>query len=226
MKKNKIILVLSVGLLLSPFALVKAVEAVPLVETTTIKTPTTNNANDILDEKAKIADLKARLVKETAAIKNNFETKQVEIEKKIAAKKDITKKKLEAKAQEKVRVTLEKIYNKLNSQIIKLSQVGIKISTKIFGFENDRRDVTDAKVQYNLAKIALEKATSDVLATRMVAVSQIAKETTKETLRDLVKTAEESIKNAGSEYRKVLPLLARLEELSNVVKKIPTTTSN
>lgn len=216
MKKNKIILTLFIGLILLPLSFVMAAELTPVTETAK-----TNNVNSNAAQKLKVG-----LNKKTETIKQDFESKKIEMGKKISAKKDIKKKKLDAKAQEKVRVTLEKIYNKLNDQINKLAQAGIKISIQIYGFENDRRDVTDAKAQYNVAKIALEKATSDVLASRIVALGQVTTETSNETFRDLVKTAEESIKTASGEYRKVLPLLANLEKLSGVVKKIPATTSN
>lgn len=207
MQKNKIILILAMGLLFSPFIGVKA-ETVAPTDTTSVNGETTSPTKGTAAEKAKIAGLKAKLMKETEVIKKELEAKKLEMQNKIAEKKDVLKKRLEVKSQEKVRLALDRIYNKLNIQLSKIEAVDVKISTKIAAFEKESKDVTAAKAQYEIAKQALDKAKEELSATRMVGAEEITKETSKEALRETVKTAEETVRAIGREYRKILPLLA------------------
>lgn len=211
MTKNKIILGLSIGLLLSPLLQLRAETVVSTGATTNVPTKTISPAKDSLAEKAKLAELKVKLMKETATLKKDLETKKIEMQKKIGDKKDVVKKKLEVKSQEKVRLILDRIYNKLNAQLNKIETVDAKISTKINDLEKEGKNVTEVEVQYNIAKQALDKAKAEILATRMIGVEEVTKETSKEILRETVKTAEDTIRGIGAEYRKVLPLLAKVE---------------
>lgn len=188
MTKNKIILMLAMGLLFSPFMSVKAETATP----------------------TEIAGLKAKLMKETEVIKKDLEAKKLEIQNKIAERKDVVKKRLEVKAQERIKITLDRIYNKLNIQLNKLEAVDVKISTKITALEKEGKDVIAVRAQYDIAKQALDKAKGELSATRMVGSEEITKETSKEALRETVKTAEDTIRAIGAEYRKVLPLLINI----------------
>lgn len=218
MQKNKIILVLAIGLMFSPVFSLKA------VETTTVNTNTTTQVKikDQAKDATKIAELKAKLMKETDALRKNLETRKTEIEKKITEKKDSVKKKLEVKSQEKVKTTLEKIYNKFDAQMGKLSSVDAKLFAKLALFEKEGRDVSQAKAQYAIAKASLDKTRVEIIAARTVAVNQTSKETAKETMRDLVKNTETSIKATAEEYRKLLPLLAKVEgdNSGNVDKEV------
>lgn len=211
MHKNKIVLTLALGLLLSPFFAVQAVTA-------------TNTAPVPKIDEAKMAELKANLMKETAIIKQNIETSNAGLTKVLENTKDNTKIKLEAKAQEKVKALLDIIYTKLSSKIDKLSEVDRKILLKIGTAEAAKVDVSEIKTQYTVAKTALDKANADVLSTRMNSFEQIYIETSKETLRLLVKTAENSIKAAATEYQKLIPLLSVLNSEINKVETTTTTT--
>lgn len=222
MKKNKIILALALGLILSPMFVAKAGVTTPA---TNVTTKSEEIKKDALNEKAKIEELKAKLMKETEIMRNNLALKKAEIEKKIADTKGEIKTKLETKSQEKVRATLESIFNKINVQIGKLSQIDMKISAKIAELEKAGVNVTNAKAQYTIAKATLDKTTAEVIATRMIAMDQIGIETSKGTLRGLVKQAEESIKATGKEYMKVVPLIAQIKN-DNKVEANKTTSTN
>lgn len=223
MKKNKIILVLALGSLLSPMFVIKAEVA---TGTTTNVTPTSVEVKrDPIKDKAKIEELTAKLMKETEIMRNNLAVKKAEIEKKITDTKGEIKTKLEIKSQEKVRATLESIFNKINVQIGKLSQVDTKISAKIAELEKAGVNVTNAKAQYAIAKASLDKTIAEVTAIRMVAIDQVGVETSKGTLRGLVKQAEESMKATGKEYMKVVPLIAQIKN-DKVVEANKTTSTN
>ncbi|MFA6392617.1 MAG: hypothetical protein WCW54_00825 [Candidatus Paceibacterota bacterium] len=221
MKKNKIILVLALGLLLSPMFAVKAE-----VATTTNTPPTPEGVKrDPIKDKAKIEELTTKLMKETEIMKNNLTVKKALIEKKITDTKGEIKTKLETKSQEKVKLALESIFNKINVQIGKLSQVDMKISAKIAELEKAGINVTNAKAQYTIAKASLDKTTAEVIATRMIAIDQVGVETSKGVLRDLVKQAEESMKATGKEYMKVIPLISQIKN-DKVVEAKKTTSTN
>ena len=154
-----------------------------------------------------IADLKANVEQRVAALKTNIEARKAELEKKIIAKKDEIKKKLESKAQERIKKLLDNIYGKLNNKIEKLSEIDAKILAKINTAEVNGVNIAAAKAQYTVAKAALDKAIVDLSATKTASIDQTAIQTSKDTLRSLVKTAEDSIKAAGAEYRKIIPLI-------------------
>lgn len=206
MQINKTILMLAVVMLLSPIFTLQA------VETTT--TPKKIDA-------AKLEEFKARLKKEAETVKTNLETSKSDVEKKLDGQNSV-KVKLAAKSQEKIKKVLEKIYTKFNTQINKMQQVDEKIASRISTLEKGGLDMKDAKAQYAVAKAALDKATSDILATRMFSMEQITKEISKETIRTLVKSGEESLKNVGAEYRKTLPIMAK----ENNIKKVEEESKN
>ena len=204
MQKNKIVSILILGMMLSPIFVIQAVEI-----------PTTKNIHP--EDKAKLEELTAKLKQETAAFKNNMETSKAEINKNIEATKDVAKTKLAAKSQEKVKSLLDGIYSKLNEKFIKLSQVNLIIESKIKDAEKNGVDVSEAKNQYQIAKTALDKASADIFTTKSTLINQITVETSKETIRAMVKTAEDSIKKAADEYKKILPI---------ITSKVETETTN
>lgn len=203
MQKNKIIIILAIGIIFSPVFIINA-EVVPTATTSTNTTP----INPTID-KAKMEELKAKLMKETEIIRKNIGTSKTEIEKSILSIKNQVIKKLSVATQEKVRTILDNIFNKMNTQIAKLLQVDIKILAKINSLDKNDVNLTGAKAQYNIAKAALDKANADTLAARTVSSNQIITGTSKETLRTLVKTSEENIKKAGAEYMKIIPIISK-----------------
>lgn len=226
MQKNKIVLVLALGMMLSPLFVINGEVTTTTTANTTVNTQNQNIKRDPIQEKAKLEEMKAKLMIETEILRKNLETRKTEIEKKINDNRVEKKVRLELKAQERVRIILEKIYNKLNDQLGKLSQVDVKLLLKINAFEKEGRDVSLVKAQYTIAKTALDKAKSEILTATMISADQITKETSKETIRELVKTAEESIRTAGAEYRKILPLLAKVEGDNSVEKEVKTTNTD
>lgn len=206
MQKNKIILMLAILFLFSPFASLVAVET---IDTTAIKTTTKISESEI----KKNADaLKAQVLKErTDNLRNSLKIRELEIAKTLSRDTTNKKIKLEAKAQERIRVIINKIYTKINNQLSKLSILGARMSLKINAFEQEGKDVTALKAQYIIAKAAIEKARVESISTNTVFSSEISLEISKEDIRSLVKTTEESIRTAGGEYKKLLPLFAKLE---------------
>lgn len=142
-------------------------------------------------------------------IKADAAARKAEIKAKMDLRKGEIKIKLEAKAKERVKALLENIFKKLNGQIEKLSNIDKKIGEKISSLSSSGVDVTAMQAQYVIAQTALAKAKVDVAATSSLSIDQTDASTSKETLRSLVKTAEESIRAAGKEYKKVIPMLER-----------------
>jgi hypothetical protein len=166
-------------------------------------------------------DLKANVTKKIEDLKSNIDTRKAEITKQIEAKKSEIKTMLVVKAQENVKALLEKIYANLNSKIEKLTGVDVTILAKINASSANGIDVTSAKAQYTIARAALDKAIIDIAATKTISIDQTSIQTSKETLRALVKTAEDSIKAAGAEYQKIIPLITITTDT-----KVETTTTN
>lgn len=206
MQKNKIILVLALGMMFTPLFVTKAVET-----TTSVKTLTPNTANILQAEQNRITMIKAQLAKEADAVKQKIENRKSEIEKTITDIKDVTKKKLDLKTQQSVRTIIEKIYSNLNAQISKINKVDAKISEKINNLEKKGQNTPEIRAQYQIAKTSLQKTEAETVTTIMILIEQTSKETSKEALRVVVKIAEEGIRDTAREYRKILPLLAKAE---------------
>lgn len=200
MKINKLFLIIGLGVILIPFWGVQAV-----VSTTKTTTGTMSEA-----DKVKFDALRLKLEKESAEFKASLGTSRAEIDKKLLETKDAIKKNLDSKAQARVRVIIEKIFTKLDNQAGKISLIDTKIGQKISDLEKEGSNMSKARAQYEIAKISLSKTNSEILALRVAATEQLSKGTSKEIFRSLVKTAEESLKNTGNEYRKILPLLVKI----------------
>lgn len=205
MQKNKLILILGIGMILTPLFMIQAAT-----------TPTPLKPED----QAKIDALRASLIKETKVMKTNLGTSRAEIEKQLASTKSSTKKILDIKAQDRINILIEKIFSKFNTKIDKITQVDTKISSKLNTFEKEKKvDVSKAKEQYIIAKKSLDKTIADILATKMIITEQVTKEISKETIRTLVKSLEEEIKSTASEYRKILPLIAQSNDEAKGIEK-------
>jgi hypothetical protein len=231
MTKNKIVLVLMLGMILSPIYVLKAEDSTSVNTTGNIEVQKNNDiiknsteqrnaikttAKKYIDQKLgeiktmrdeTIANLKTNVEQRVTALKVNIAAKKSEVEKKIAAKKDEVKIKLATKAQDRVKKLLENIYGNLNGKITKLSEIDVKILAKINTAEINGTNVTAPKAQYVIAKASLDKAIVDVNATKAASIDQTSIKTSKDAIRLLVKTAEDSIKTAGAEYRKIIPLI-------------------
>jgi hypothetical protein len=246
MQKNKIVLFLALGMIFSPLFVLQAEDTstsadaganvsvqknIDIIKNSLEnRKAIINNAKDLINKRVEdikaikdttIANLKANIEQRITALKTNIEARKAEIEKKIAAKKDEIKTKLAAKAQERIKKLLENIYGKLNNKIEKLSEIDAKILAKINTAEVNGVNVAAAKVQYTVAKAALDKAIVDLSATKTASIDQTSIQTSKDALRSLVKTAEDSIKAAGAEYRKIIPLIT----LPATSTKVETETS-
>jgi len=226
MIKNKFIMVFAVALIFTPLFMIKAEETSAIGTNTSVTTTSQDIKVDPAQEKIKADEMKAKLKIESETLMKNLIARKTEIEKKINDNRTEKKIKLEAKAQLRVKTTLEKIFDKLTDQLGKLSLVDAKLSSIISGYEQKGKEVSPAKEQYVLAKAAVEKAKVEILADRMIALNQTTLQTSKGTIRDLVKTAEESIRAAGNEYRKIIPIIAQTNGGSEVENKTETKTTN
>ncbi len=142
------------------------------------------------------------------AFKKLMETRKEELAKKFAPKKGEKKVKLKDDKKEKVRIALENIFKHLTAQLNNLVSLDKRIADKINARKTAGTDVTAASAQYTVAQTALEKAKTDVAAAQALSIDQsVASTTSKTALHGLVKVAEDSLKAAGGEYRKIIPLL-------------------
>ena len=146
---------------------------------------------------------------EKAEMKVKFEARKEELKKKIEVRKGELKIKLEDKAKERVKNILANMWKMLNNQLDRLSKADARIGEKLASLKEKGLDVSKASAQYTVAQTALAKAKLDVEATSSLSSEQADTETSKETLRSLVKTASDSIKSAGAEYRKIFPLMPK-----------------
>ena len=211
MKKNKIILILAVTMMISPIFTLQA-------ETTSPNTNLTNEQKKELFLKIKNQsnkEIKINIESTKEVLNTDIEARKTEVKKIIAEKKD-AKKKLSIKSQEKVKATLEKIYTNLDASIEKLTGVDLKIMKKVATIKIVNKEVPIALAQYTIAKKALDKAITDIAATKAVSIDQTSVQTSKEAIRALVKTAEDSIKAAGTEYRRIIPLIIPGQGAGNV----------
>lgn len=136
-------------------------------------------------------------------LKNDIQEKRDELKKKIEARKNEKKQRLDEKKRENVVKALENIFKRLDGNVEKVVTIDGRLTTKINELQVAGTDVSDATALITSAKEALSKAQIDIAAAQALANEQAATSTSKEILKSLINTAEESVKSAVSSYRKV-----------------------
>lgn len=159
-----------------------------------------------------------------AKMKLEIEARKKDMLSKLTSSKDEKKLKLEAKAQERVKNSLMNIFKNLNNQINRLSKVDVKIGEKIKALKETGADTSAQEAQYAKAQTALAKAKIDVEAANSASIDQTSTTTSKEAIRSLVKVAEDSIKLAGKEYMKIIPMLPEAKVKTEVDANSSTST--
>jgi hypothetical protein len=157
-------------------------------------------------------------------MKLEIEARKKDMLSKLTSSKDEKKLKLEAKAQERVKNSLMNIFKNLNNQINRLSKVDVKIGEKIKALKETGADTSAQEAQYAKAQTALAKAKIDVEAANSASIDQTSTTTSKEAIRSLVKVAEDSIKLAGKEYMKIIPMLPEAKVKTEVDANSSTST--
>lgn len=115
--------------------------------------------------------------------------------------------KLQDASKNRIKGLLKKIYDKLTLRVNVLVEVDGKITDRINELTQTGTSTVAVSAQLLIAQTALAKARTDVTATKTITISETDSETTKDTLRDLVKIAEDSVNDATKEYRKTIELL-------------------
>lgn len=146
----------------------------------------------------------------TAAIRANREElrgeikeKRDELKKKLETFKKEKKQKLDDKKKGVVNTALKNIFARFSERIAQLTNINSRLRAKITELQAKGTDVASTVTLLTSAKTALEKAEVDVEATKTLASEQTATSTSKEILKSLVNTADESIKSAKDSYKKV-----------------------
>ncbi len=149
-------------------------------------------------------------------MRTRVENRKSELRKNLAQKNGVAKK-LDTQAATRVRTNLVAIYGKLSQKINRLSRIDSEITRKISAVAvissstaSSSAFVASLNESQKKAKALLSQARIDLESTRVVALSEIATSTTKETIRSLVSTAETSIKVAAEAYRKILTTIKPL----------------
>lgn len=118
-------------------------------------------------------------------------------------------KQLEEKAQIRVVVKLDKIFDALTEKVDRLTRVDAEITKRLAARTNT---ATVVSLQVT-AQAALAKAKLDVEAAKEASVEEVKTTTSKEALRVLVTTAEASVKTAAAEYKKVVEAMKDLPKI-------------
>lgn len=155
------------------------------------------------------AEMKNKFMENRMELRAEVKTKMTELRDSV---KEARTKNLEEEAKVRVVVKLDKIFDRLTNRLDRLTKIDAEI-TKRLSTRANTAPVVSLQVS---AQTALAKAKVDVEAAKAAAVAEVKTTTSKEVLRNLVKTAEASIKTAGEEYKKVV------EEM----KDLPRATTN
>jgi len=158
------------------------------------------------------------VVKASTELTNEQNIKQGSIEirtmilnKKIDERKNEKKTVLNTKSKDAIFPILTKIYKNLDEKVKKMEAIDSEISARMAELKKEGKDTTVTEAQYNIAKLELDKAQASVIVASTLSVKQILSSTSQGVIRDLVKETENSIKNAGNSYKKMIPLFIQLE---------------
>ncbi len=148
---------------------------------------------------------------------------KAQLDKLKADRKDEKAKKLDGDAKERVEKKISDIYKRLEERVTKLTKVDTELASRITKIAAAGIDTSAVTPLMTSAQAALSKAKTDVEATKTALAAETGTNTAKETIRALVKTAEDSIRAAGESYKKVmdavkaLPKPARPEQATSTV---------
>lgn len=131
---------------------------------------------------------------------------KVKVEAMRAAIKSARTTRLNEKAKARVEVRLNTIYEHLTKRVERLTKVDAEITTRLAS----RTDTAVALSLQTEAQTALLKAKLDIEATKAASSAELNATTSKDILRDLVRSSETSIKAATESYRKVVEVLKTL----------------
>ncbi len=160
-------------------------------ETVVTPTPTPNVK--------KVEALKENSLKIQAAIK----ARKAELEAKIKQQKEIKKQKLEAAKKALVQKKLKAIFDRLNAEATKLTAIDATTTVKINEAGAAGKDITAVSQLLVDAQSALSLAKTDIAAAKAAAMDQTNTSTSAETIKNLVATADNSLKKAVEAYKKV-----------------------
>lgn len=113
--------------------------------------------------------------------------------------KEARTKKLDDKAKGRVEIRLDNLYKMLTNRLDRLTRVDAEITKRLAG----KTDVVAVLALQASAQTALAKARVDIEATKSASLTELTSTTSKVVLRNLVNTAEASIKTAAEAYKKV-----------------------
>jgi|GEM_PF-6621621 len=171
-----------------------------------VRTGSTTKDAIMADRKARVEALKENQAK----FKTAMEARRKELSAKLKENKEARSVKLEIAAKQRINVQLGNIFNRLNQHLEKTIAIDARIAERLNAMDEEGKNVEAAAEQYVKAQAALGKARTDIAAAKALTSEQTATTSpavSKEALRTLVKTADESLKAALVEYRKVVELL-------------------
>ena len=192
-------------------------------------------ASSTADRMKAQAALKANMTVRVEALKENREQFKTDMEARkeaMSAKIEQQKKQMQEKrtklqeaAKARVQEQLKTIFARFDARVASITQIDTKIATELNTRATAGADTTAATAQYKIAQTALEKAKADIEAAKSLAATEVSADTSKETLRTLVKTAEESLQAATVEYRKTIELLRPKKTATSASVKVETSAS-
>lgn len=151
-------------------------------------------------------------------LKNKIEERKANLMTQIKAwkteRKDERQKKLDSSAKERVADRISAIFTRLNAQLDRIAKVDTRLAEKINAHATAGHDTSTAASLLVTAQTSLTAAKAAVSAARTTATTEVNASTSKDVLRNIVKTAEVSIETTGAAYKKVVEAIALLPKLS------------
>jgi hypothetical protein len=175
----------------------------PLVSVSAENAPTSTPPN----RPQKIEALKVNIEARKKAVEVRRVELKAQIDRQKAVRKEENLKRLDAKAKERVAEKIRGIYRGLEERIARLTKVDAELAARITKISGTGVNVSTVTPLMTAAQTAFAKAKTDVEATKTALIAETATATSKESIRALVKTAEDSIKAAGEAYKKVMDAL-------------------
>lgn len=177
---------------------------VPIVQVQALDLSATTSINASSSRVELRREMKKENVENRMEVRADIQAKVGELK---ASIKESRTKKLDEKAKLRVETRLNNIYNMLTNRIKRLTRVDAEI-TKQLSLQTSTSSVLTLHVA---AQTALAKAKVDIEATKKASISELNATTSKAILRNLVNTAEASIKNAAEAYKELVTLMPKVQ---------------
>ena len=158
-------------------------------------------------------DLKERRASTTDAIRDRISDRKAHLKDRLSSSTDAIRKRFQDRAKDRVKNSLEKIFNRFDAALERLDGISSRIQSRIDTLDEAGADTSDAQDALDSADAEADAAASAISDARQALEDVINSEdeVSKEGIREVINEAKEAIKSAYSAYKEAIRILKAVD---------------